>query len=116
MIKFQNFMINSYLVLESMWESGLVWRPRPPNKVLDLWPNFGPLRAKISQIAWGTPTFYCTPRLYLPIGIQNSLIFVGAFFFIFGSGQILSGDLCRDSRVPVSKMQQVKVEGSIFAK
>ena len=71
MIKFQNFMINSYLVLESMWESGLVWRPRPPNKVLDLWANFGPLRAKISQIAWGTPTFYCTPRLYLPIGIQK---------------------------------------------
>ena len=64
-------MINSYLVLESMWESGLVWCPRPPNKVLDLWANFGPLRAKISQIAWGTPTFYCTPRLYLPIGIQK---------------------------------------------
>ena len=73
-------------MLESMWESGLDWRPRSPNKILDLWANFGPLRAKISQIAWGTPTFYCTPRLYLPIGIQKYTYFCWCIFFHFWLG------------------------------
>ena len=58
-------------MLEIIWKSGLVWLSRPLDKVLDLWANFGPLRAKISKIGWGTPTFYWSPRLYLPIGIQN---------------------------------------------
>ena len=58
-------------MLEIMWKSGLVWLSRLLNKVFDLWANFGPLRAKISKIGWGTPTFYWSPRLYLPIGIQN---------------------------------------------
>ena len=53
-----------------MWKGGLIWLPRTINKVLAIWANFGPLRAKISKIGGETPTFYWSPRLYLPIGIQ----------------------------------------------
>ena len=53
-----------------MWKSGLVWLSRPPDKVLDVRANFGPLRSKISKIGWETPTFYSSPSLKLPIGIQ----------------------------------------------
>ena len=71
MPKFQIFIKNLYPVLEKMWKKDLVWLSRPLNMVLAIWANFGPLRAKISKIGWGTPTFYWSPRLYLPIGIQN---------------------------------------------
>ena len=69
--KISNLYKNLYSLLENMWKSDLFWLSRPLDKVLDLWANFGPLRAKISKIGWGTPTFYWSPRLYLPIGIQN---------------------------------------------
>ena len=65
------FMQNSNSWLETVWKNGLVWLSRPLDKVLAIWANFGPLRAKISKIAGETPTFYWSPRLYLPIGIQN---------------------------------------------
>ena len=70
MPKFYIFMKNLYSVLENMWKSDLVWLSRPLKKVLAIWANFGPLRAKISKIAGETSTFYWSPRLYLPIGIQ----------------------------------------------
>ena len=54
-----------------MWKSVLNCFPRPIDKVLAIWANFGPLRAKISKIGGETPTFYWSPRLYLPLGIQN---------------------------------------------
>ena len=54
-----------------MWKSGLIWLPRPLNKGLAIWANFGPLWAKISKIGGETLTFFSSPRLYLPIGIQN---------------------------------------------
>ena len=69
--KFQIFMKKVYSVFKKMWKSGLFWLPRPLDKVLAIWANFGPLRAKISKIAGETPIFYWSPRLYLPIGIQN---------------------------------------------
>ena len=61
-------MKNLYSVLKNMWNSNLVRLSRPLDKVLAIWANFGPLRAKISKIAGETPTFYWSPRLYLPIG------------------------------------------------
>ena len=66
--KFQNVMIKSFTALEIMWNSGLVWLSRPLNTYLAIWANFGPIWANISQRGWGTPTFFWSPRLYLPIG------------------------------------------------
>ena len=43
-----------------MWKGGLIWLPRPINKVLAIWANFGPLRAKISKIA-GRPQLFIDP-------------------------------------------------------
>ena len=39
-------------------KSHLVCLSRPFIRILAFVANFGPLRAKISQIGWGTPTFY----------------------------------------------------------
>ena len=64
-------MKNPYSGSQVVWKSGLVWLFRSLLMCLVIRSNFGPTRAKISQIAQGTPTFYWPPRLYLPIGIQN---------------------------------------------
>ena len=74
-----------------MWKSVFVWLSRPLNTVLALWANFGPLRAKISQIGWETPTFYWPSRLYLPIGTQKCPNFCWDVFFRFGLGSKSQG-------------------------
>ena len=89
--KISNFYENLYSVLENMWKSDLVWLSRPLNKVLAIWANFGPLRAKISKIAGETPTFYWSPRLYLPIGIQNCPCFcwwISSHFWLGSKSQV----------------------------
>ena len=73
----------SYSGPQNIRKSHLTCLPRPLIMILALGVNFEPLRAKISQIAWGTPTFYCTPRLYLPIGIQKYTYFCWCIFFYF---------------------------------
>ena len=47
---------------------------------LAVWANFGPLWLNISQEGLGTLTFYWLLRLYILIGIEIALIFVGTFF------------------------------------
>ena len=76
----------SYSGHQNIRKSHLICLPRPLIMILAFGVNFGPLRAKISQIAWGTPTFYCTPRLYLPIGIQKYTYFCWCIFFHFWLG------------------------------
>ena len=72
-------------------KSQLVCLSRPFIRILAFGANFGPLRAKISQIAWGTPTFYWPSRLYLPIGIQKYPYFCWSIFFHFGLGSKSQG-------------------------
>ena len=62
---------NSYSGPQARWKSGLVLLSRPLFMCFVIRLKFGPFRPKISQLCWGTPTFYWCPRLYLPIGIQN---------------------------------------------
>ena len=77
--------------------------------------NFGPLRAKISKIGWGTPTFYWTSRLYLPIGTQKCPYFCLHVFFHFGLGsksqERLVGKLSSlgNSMVPVQCIEIPKI-------
>ena len=66
--KFQNFIKKSHSGLCKKRKSGLIWLSRPLNTYLAIWANFGPIWANISQRGWGTPTFFWSPRLYLPIG------------------------------------------------
>ena len=69
-----------------MLKNGLVWIFRPLNTCLAIWANFGPFWANISQRGWETPTFYWSPRLYLPIGTWNWPNFGWDIFFHFGLG------------------------------
>ena len=69
-----------------MMKNGFVWIFRPLNTCLAIWANFGPFWANISQRGWETPTFYWSPRLYLPIGTWNWPNFGWDIFFHFGLG------------------------------
>ena len=98
-------MINSCSGLSTVWKSCLVWLSRPLNMVLDIWADFGPLRSKISQDAGETPTFYQSPRLYLPIGIQNCPYFCWRVFFSFLPRVKISGDTCVESETKIFRLR-----------
>ena len=91
----------SYSELCKKRKSGLIWLSRPLNTYLAIWANFGPIWANISQRGWGTPTFFWSPRLYLPIGTWKRPNFCWGIFFYFGLGS-------KSQETPVDTGKNVK--------
>ena len=107
--KFGHFMQNLYSGPKTVWKNGPVCLSRPLNTVLAIRAKFGPLKAKISQIAGETPTFYWPPTLYLPIGIWNCPYFGWWQLFDFWLGSTFSQETC-DLKGWISSQSYMKMK------